>query len=164
MFCCGGAFGSGMNERFGHSIVVHIVGLGAPPILGWLAFRSTVEPCVLGGGLLRIGLVAGCAALALVVGWLYLRSGIQSYLINEDAVAICRWWPQTRVPWADIRRMDWLAALHVVVVRGPSSVVLFTSTDFFPRVADLFREIHQRSECKLSPGLERLLYRCRDRL
>lgn len=161
MLCCWG--GAGMNERFGHSILVHIVGLGAPPILGWLAFHSTLEPFVRGGVLLRVGLVVGCAALALVVAWFYLRSGIQSYLIDEDGLVVCRWWRQTLVPWAGIRRMDWLAALHVVVVCGPSSVVLFTSTDFFPRVADLLREIHQRSECELSPGLERLLYGCRDR-
>jgi hypothetical protein len=61
-------------------------------------------------------------------------------------------------PWQHIRRIDGNIALHYIVLRGPSSVIAFTSVDAFPRILDLLQIIHERSGCALAPELEIALY------
>lgn len=146
-----------MNQRYGSSFIVHLLGPGIVIFFGFMAYRSSVMHFVHGGLGLRIGLVAACAILCLLTLWLYLRSGIPQYEITDEALVVVRPWSRTVVPWQEVRHIDWKFAIHAIVIRGGNGVIAFISTDHFPRMLDFLHEVREKSGCSLSPRLEALL-------
>ena len=146
-----------MNERFGNSFMVHLVGPGVVIFFACMAYQSAIGPIVHGGSIARIGLVTGCSAMAILILWLYVRTGLLHYEVSDDGLVAVRPWSRTVVPWSEIRYIDWKFAIHVIVFRGVDSVIAFSSTDLFPRMLDLLHQVRKRSQCTLDSRLEALL-------
>ncbi|GAA5140433.1 hypothetical protein GCM10023213_23040 [Prosthecobacter algae] len=146
-----------MKTKFSHSPLIHLLALGLTVFFGWMAYRSSVDHFVRGGFPLRVVMVGGCGLLSLLVLGLYLRSGINRFVVEEDGLRIRRLGHSTFHPWSEIRRIQLNQPLHYLVIHGPDRALAFTSTDYFPRIMDFVRAIHQRSRCELSPLLAETL-------
>lgn len=146
-----------MKTKFSHSPLIHLLALGLAVFFGWMAYRSSVDHFVRGGLLLRVTMVGACGLFSLLVLGLYLRSGVNRYVVEEDGLRIQRLGRNTFHPWSEIRRIQLNQPLHYLVIHGPDRALAFTSTDYFPRILDFVRAIHQRSHCGLPPLLAEIL-------
>ncbi|MEK7954460.1 hypothetical protein [Luteolibacter soli] len=146
-----------MSHRYGSSFFVHLLSLGTVIFFIVMAYQCSVEHFVHGNLASRIGMVTGCVFMAILILWLYVRSGLPQYEISDAGLVIVRPWSREMVPWQQIRHVDWKFAIHMIVIRGSDSVIAFTSTDHFPRLLDFLHEVREKSRCTLSPRLEALL-------
>lgn len=146
-----------MSITFKHSPVVHVLGTEGFAFLALLAYHSSVDPLERGGPVGRAILVTFCTALALGVLVLHLTSGVNRYEVADDGLHVHRLFRTTFHPWHTVKRIDLNDLLHYIVIRGHDRVIAFSSTDFFPRMIDLIRAVHERSGCALPPPLAGIL-------
>jgi hypothetical protein len=146
-----------MNSTFKHAPLVHLLGIGGSVFFAWLAHRLSVEHFERGGPVFRVVFVAICAAFAVGVLVLYVTSGVNRYEITADGLRVRRLFRTTFHPWREVSRIDLNNPLHYIVIRGRDRVIAYTSTDYFPRIIDLIRAIHERSDCLLPARLTEIL-------
>ena len=137
------------TSRFGHSPAVHVIGLLVPLAFGGMAFESLQTPNFRGGTLERAITASVCAVFAIGVALLYLKSGVQRYEIADSGLVILRPWCRMTIPWTEIHRIEWLRFARTFVIRSDSSILFFTSSDFFPRLHQFVTIIHERSGCEI---------------
>jgi hypothetical protein len=147
-----------LRETYKPSLFVHLVGLGLPVFFAHLAYRSSVDEFVNGGLALRIGLVGFCVVLAILVLWLYIRSGLLVYTVTDGGLELHRLMHRRVIPWDQITEVRWNRPLHYFSIRGADGVISFTSTDGFPNAGDLLDQVHRRSQCKLPEHLRTAMY------
>jgi len=147
----------GMNPSFKHSPLVHLLGLGGSVFFAWLAYRSSVDPFDRGCPVFKAAFIVLCVFLAVAVLLLYLTSGANRYEITAEGLRVRRLLHTTLHPWADVRRIDLNNPLHYIVIRSGDRTIAYTSTDFFPRIIDFIRAIHEQSNCTLPPILIEIL-------
>ncbi|MBB5039142.1 hypothetical protein [Prosthecobacter dejongeii] len=146
-----------MKTKFNHSPLIHLLALGLVAFFSWMAYRSSVDHFVRGGLFLRGIMVGGCGLFALLTLALYLRSGVNRYLVEEGGLRIQRLGQNTFHAWSEISRIDHNQPLHYLVIQGRDGALALTSTDYFPRLMDFVRAIYLRSRCELSPSLAEML-------
>ena len=146
-----------MNTSFKHSPLVHLLGTGGSVFFVWLAYRSSVDHFEHGGSVARIILVSACTILTICVLVLYLTSGVNRYEPTEEGLRVHRLLRTTFHPWSEVSRIDLNNSLHYIVIWGRERAIAYTSTDFFPRIIDLIRFVHDRSNCALPPLLTEIL-------
>lgn len=146
------------SETFRPSRFVHLVGIGMPMLMAHLAYRSCVDEFVNGGLPLRIILIAFSIAMAILLSWLYVRSGLIVYIVTDDGLELRRLMRRKVIPWDQISELRWNRALHYFSIRSSDGVISFSSTDGFPKAGDLLDQIYQRSRCQLPENLRFALY------
>ena len=137
---------------------VHLVGIGMPAFMAYLAYRSSIDEFVNGGLLLRIVLVGACIAMGIITFWLYARSGLLVYTMTDAGLELRRLVHRRVIPWHQITEIRWNRPLHYFTIRGADGVICFTSTDGFPNAGDFLDQVHQRSQCKLPEHLRTAMY------
>ena len=124
---------TGSRASFKHSPVIHVLGLGLPVFLLWLASRFATTPS-LNGGPVVAWLGAGfCLVFAQAVLALYFLSGVNRYEVLEKGLRVRRLWGTTFHPWSEVTSVVEHLMLRNVIVRGRDGIIAYTSSDYFPR-------------------------------
>ncbi|MFC5454891.1 PH domain-containing protein [Prosthecobacter fluviatilis] len=144
-------------KSYRHSPIVHLIGPGFPIFMGWMIYRVSAEPVFRGGTEGRVAFAVVCTVLALFVGWLYWRTGLNRYQVTDEGLVVSRLRSSRLIPWGDIDEMVWNRLAHCVFIKGKGRTLVFTSSDQFDDLPELMDEISCRSQCKLSPNLQGVL-------
>jgi len=144
-------------KTYKHSPFVHLVFIAAILLFGLGGIGILFDHHFKGGFSARLTFMAIALLLSLAVLALYLTSGLNRYAVTEEGLRVDRFLRSTFHPWSEITRVAWSLSLHTFFVYGPDRMIFYSSTDFFPSLAEFLQIIHQRSKCQLSQALEKAL-------
>lgn len=124
---------------------VFLVALGGACVAGYLT-KEAHEP---------VWPIVATSGVWLLVLWLYCRSAVLRFRVEEYALIIERPLGTQVVPWAEITKIRWLASPQVIQIVGHARVHAFLSRELFPKINELVMEISKRSGCDIPVSLRR---------
>lgn len=97
------------------------------------------------------------AILALFFLWLYLWEGKVRYQVHQDGLHFTRFFRDHVLAWSEVEAITWNEPLHAITIRSNGRNRLFISTDFFPGLHTLLKEVWTRSGSDAPSKVEAVL-------